>query len=35
MESWRILKIEEFHNLYSPPNIIRVIRSRTMEKESL
>jgi hypothetical protein len=25
---WRILHIEELHNLYASPNIIRVIKSR-------
>jgi hypothetical protein len=27
---WRKLNEEEFHNLYSLPNIIRIIKSRTM-----
>jgi hypothetical protein len=27
---WRRLHNEELHNLYAPPNIIRVIKSRTM-----
>jgi hypothetical protein len=27
---WRKLYNEELHNLYSPPNIIRVIKSRRM-----
>jgi hypothetical protein len=30
MEGWRKFQIEELHNLYFPPNIIRVIRSRRM-----
>jgi hypothetical protein len=29
-EGWRILKNEEFHNLYASPNIIRAVRSRRM-----
>jgi hypothetical protein len=28
--SWRKLDNEEFHNLYSSPNIIRMIKSRRM-----
>jgi hypothetical protein len=28
--SWRILQNDELHSLYSSPNIVRVIRSRTM-----
>jgi hypothetical protein len=28
--SWRRLHIEELHNLYALPNIIRVIKSRRM-----
>jgi hypothetical protein len=27
---WRKLHSEEFYDLYSPPNIIRVIKSRIM-----
>jgi hypothetical protein len=27
---WRKLHNEEFHNLYSSPNIIRMIKSRSM-----
>jgi hypothetical protein len=27
---WRKLHIEEFHNLYSSPSIIRMMRSRRM-----
>jgi hypothetical protein len=27
---WRKLHNEELHNLYSPPNIIRMIKSRRM-----
>jgi hypothetical protein len=27
-EGWRKLNNEEFHNLYSSPNIVRVIKSR-------
>jgi hypothetical protein len=27
---WKMKHVEEFHNLYASPNIIRVIRSRTM-----
>jgi hypothetical protein len=27
---WRKLPIEELHSLYSPPSIIRMIKSRTM-----
>jgi hypothetical protein len=27
---WRKLEYEEFHNLYSSPNIIRMIKSRRM-----
>jgi hypothetical protein len=30
MGGWRKLHNEEFHNLYSSPNIIRMIRSRRM-----
>jgi hypothetical protein len=29
-EEWRKLRSGEFHNLYSPPNIIRQIKSRRM-----
>jgi hypothetical protein len=28
--SWRTLHNEELHNLYSSPNVIRVIKSRRM-----
>jgi hypothetical protein len=28
---WRKLHIEELHNLYSSPNIIRIIKSRRMK----
>jgi hypothetical protein len=28
--SWRKLHNDEFHNLYSSPNIVRVIKSRKM-----
>jgi hypothetical protein len=28
--SWRKLHNDELHNIYSPPNIVRVIKSRTM-----
>jgi hypothetical protein len=31
--SWRRLHNEELHNLYTPPHIIRVIKSRTMKWE--
>jgi hypothetical protein len=27
---WRILRNEQFHNLYSSPDITRMIKSRTM-----
>jgi hypothetical protein len=27
---WRKLHVEELHNLYSSPNIIRIIKSRRM-----
>jgi hypothetical protein len=30
MGSWRKLHHKELHNLYSSPNIIRMIKSRTM-----
>jgi hypothetical protein len=30
---WRKLLNEELHNLYSSPNIIRMIKSRRMEDE--
>jgi hypothetical protein len=30
---WRKLKQEELHNLYSTPNIIRVIKSRRMNRQ--
>jgi hypothetical protein len=30
MGDWRKLHNEEFHNLYSSPNIIRMIKSRRM-----
>jgi hypothetical protein len=30
IEGWRILHNEQLHNLYSSPNIIRVIKSRRM-----
>jgi hypothetical protein len=33
--SWRKLHNEEFHDLYSSPNIIMVIKSRRMKKENL
>jgi hypothetical protein len=29
---WRKLHNEELHNLYSPPNIIRMIKSRRMRR---
>jgi hypothetical protein len=29
---WRRLHNDELHNLYSPPNIIRVIRSRRIRR---
>jgi hypothetical protein len=29
-ESWRKLHTDELHSLYSSPNIVRVIKSRTM-----
>jgi hypothetical protein len=29
-EGWRKLHNEELHNLYSSPNIIRMIKTRTM-----
>jgi hypothetical protein len=29
--NWRILHNKEFHNLYSSPNIIKVIKSRRMQ----
>jgi hypothetical protein len=29
-ENWRELHNEEIHNLYSSPNIIRIIKSRKM-----
>jgi hypothetical protein len=30
--SWRKLHNDELHNLYSSPNIVRVIKSRTMRR---
>jgi hypothetical protein len=30
--SWRKLHNDEFHDLYSSPNIVRVIKSRTMRR---
>jgi hypothetical protein len=30
--SWRILHNDEFHSLYSLPNIVRVIKSRRMRR---
>jgi hypothetical protein len=30
MEGWRKLHNEELHNLYSSPNIIRIMKSRRM-----
>jgi hypothetical protein len=30
VEGWRTLHIEELHNLYTSPNIFRVIKSRKM-----
>jgi hypothetical protein len=35
MGGWRKLYIEELHNLYSSPNIIRIIKSRTMRWEDM
>jgi hypothetical protein len=29
-EEWRMLHTEEFHDIYSSPNIIAAIESRTM-----
>jgi hypothetical protein len=31
MRDWRKLHNEKFHNLYSSPNIIRMIKSRRMK----
>jgi hypothetical protein len=28
--SWRILRNDELHNLYSSPNIVRIIKSKRM-----
>jgi hypothetical protein len=35
MEGWREVHIEGLHNLYSFPNIIRVIKSRMMSGQDM
>jgi hypothetical protein len=35
MGDWRKLHNEEFHNLYSSPNIIRIIKSRRIRGQGM
>jgi hypothetical protein len=35
IEEWRKLHNEELHNLYSSPNIIRTIKSRTRDGQGM